>query len=173
MPILAINKRVNYDYEIIEKYEAGLVLLGYEVKAIKTGHISLRGSFVSLNSQKIMNSQKNYKNIKVKTKLPELRLINAHIPLYKCASTIKNYDPYRSRQLLVKKSEIKHLIGKKQEQGLTLVPLKIYTKHSLIKLEFGVGKGKKKIDKREAIKKREVDRRIRTLTKNRQLRITN
>jgi len=160
MPTLAVNKRVNYDYEIIGKYEAGLVLLGYEVKSIKTGHISLKGSFVTVKQTK-------------NNKLPELRLINAHIPLYKCASTIKNYDPYRSRQLLVKKSEIKHLIGKKQEQGLTLVPLKIYTKHSLIKLEFGVGKGKKKIDKREAIKKREVDRRIRTLTKNRQLRITN
>jgi len=152
MPILAVNKRVNYDYKIIEKYEAGLVLLGYEVKSIKTGHISLRGSFVTVKQAK-------------NKKLPELRLINAHIPLYKCASTIKDYDPYRSRQLLVKKSEIKHLIGKKQEQGLTLVPLKIYTKHSLIKLEFGVGKGKKKIDKREAIKKRETDRKLRTLTK--------
>jgi SsrA-binding protein len=67
--------------------------------------------------------------------------------------------------LLLKKKEIARLIGKKQEQGLTLVPIKIYTKRSLIKLEFGLGKGKKKVDKREAIKKRELDRRVRTLTK--------
>ena len=152
MPILAVNKRANYDYEILKKYEAGLILLGHEVKSIKTGHISLKGSFVTI---------KHAKN----NKLPGLYLINAHISLYKQAGSIKNHDPYRSRQLLVKKSEIKHLIGKKQEQGLTLVPLKIYTKHSLVKLEFGVGRGKKKYDKRENIKKREADRRIRTLTK--------
>ena len=152
MPTLAVNKRANYDYEILSKYEAGLVLLGHEVKSIKTGHISLKGSFVTV------------KNIKGK-RLPELSLINAHIPLYKYAGTVKKYDPYRSRKLLLKKNEIKHLIGKKQEQGLTLVPIKIYTKHGFVKMEFGIGKGKKKIDKRESIKKREVDRRIRTLTK--------
>ena len=152
MPTLAINKRVNYDYEIIEKYEAGLVLLGYEVKSIKTGHISLKGSYVTVKQGK-------------DGKLPELYLLNAHIPLYKCASTIKVYDPYRSRKLLVKKSEIKHLVGKKSEQGLTFVPLKIYTKRDLIKLEFGIGKGKKKHDKREDLKKKDIDRTIRTLTK--------
>jgi SsrA-binding protein len=152
MSILAINKRANYDYEILEKYEAGLVLLGYEVKSIKTGHINLKGSFVTI------------KNVKGK-KFPQVYLINAHIPLYKYAGTVKDYDPYRSRKLLLHKNEIKHLIGKKQERGLTLVPLKIYTKHSFVKLEFGLGRGKKKFDKREAIKKRELDRRIRILTK--------
>jgi SsrA-binding protein len=152
MAVLAFNKRANYDYEILEKYEAGLVLLGHEVKSVKTGHISLKGSFVTI------------KNIKGK-KLPELYLVNAHIPLYKYAGTVKDYDPYRSRKLLLKKNEIKHLIGKKQEQGLTLVPIKIYTKREFVKLEFGIGRGKKKYDKREAIKKRDVDRKIRTLTK--------
>ena len=152
MPTIAFNKRANYDYDIREKYEAGLVLLGYEVKSVKTGHIGLKGSFVAI------------KRVRGKD-LPELYLINAHIPLYKHAGTVKNYDPYRSRKLLLKKSEIKHLIGKKQEQGLTLVPIKIYTKRSFIKLEFGIGRGKKKIDKREAIKKREVERKIRTLIK--------
>lgn len=152
MPILAVNKRANYDYEILGKYEAGLVLLGHEVKSIKTGHISLKGSFVAV------------KNAKGRA-LPEVHLINAHVPLYKHAGTVKKYDPYRSRKLLLKKNEIKHLIGKKQEQGLTLVPIKIYTKHGFVKLEFGIGKGKKKVDKREAIKKREVDRKIRTLIK--------
>jgi len=152
MPTLAFNKRANFDYEIKEKYEAGLVLLGHEVKSIKTGHINLKGSYVT------------FKKAKGRL-LPELFLINVHIPLYKFAGSIKNYDPYRSRKLLLKKNEISHLIGKKQEQGLTLVPIKVYTKRGYVKLEFGIGRGKKKADKRETIKKRDIDRRIRTLAK--------
>lgn len=152
MPTLAYNKRANFDYEILDKYEAGLVLLGHEVKSIKTGHVSIKGSFVTLKT--------------TGKELPELYLVNTHIPLYKHAGKIADYDPYRSRKLLLKKKEIKHLIGKKQEQGLTLVPIKIYTKKSLIKLEFGIGKGKKQIDKRETIKKRETDRKIKTLMKS-------
>jgi len=151
MPTLAINKRANFDYDIKEKFTAGVVLLGHEVKSVKTGHINLKGSYVTLKKSKKV--------------LPELYLINAHIPLYKHAGTVKNYDPTGPRKLLLKKNEIKHLIGKKQEQGLTLVPLKMYTKRSLIKLEFGIGKGKKKVDKREMIKKKEVDRKMRTLIK--------
>jgi len=151
MPTLAYNKRANFDYEISGKIEAGLVLSGHEVKSIKTGHISLRGSYITIK--------------KGKKELPELFLINAHIPLYKKASAVIAHDPTRPRKLLVHKNQIKHLIGKKKEAGLTLVPLKIYTKHSLIKLEFGIGRGKKKYDKREAIKKKELDRKVRTLTK--------
>ena len=150
MSTLAYNKRASYDYEILEKYEAGLVLLGHEVKSIKTGHISLKGSYVTAKTE-------NGKT--------EFYLTNAHIPLYKHASTIIDYDPERPRKLLLSKKEISRLIGKKKEQGLTLVPIKVYTKHSLIKMEFGIGKGKKMIDKRESIKKREMDRSIRTLTK--------
>lgn len=151
MPVLALNKRANYDYAISDTYEAGIVLFGHEVKSIKTGHVSLKGAFVTVKG--------------MGKKLPELFLINAHIPLYAKASTVKSYDPYRSRKLLLRKKEISHLVGKKNEQGLTLVPTKIYTKRSLIKLEFGIGRGKKKTDKRETIKKRELDRKIRTLTK--------
>lgn len=151
MPTLAYNKRAKFDYEILDSYEAGLVLHGYEVKSIKTGHISLKGSFVTVK--------------RGNKKLPEFILTNAHIPLYQKASTITEYDPERPRKLLLKKKQIEHLVGKKNEQGLTLVPLKIYTKHNKIKLEFGVGKGKKKHDKRETIKKRDVDRKIRSLTK--------
>ena len=153
MAILAVNKRANFDYEISDNYEAGMVLFGHEVKSIKTGHISLKGAFVT-----VKNSNKN---------LPELYLINAHIPLYAKASTVKAYEPTRPRKLLLHKNEIKKLIGKKQEQGLTLVPIKVYTKRSLIKLEFGIGRGKTKIDKRETIKKREINKQIRTLTKTR------
>lgn len=151
MSVLAINKRANFDYEISDKFEAGLVLLGYEVKSIKTKHISLKGSFVTVKQ--------------TKKGLPELYLTNAHIPLYKKATTIDSYDPERPRKLLLHKSQIVKLIGKKKEQGLTLVPIKIYTKKNLVKLEFGIGRGKKKYDKREAIKKRDLDKKVRTLTK--------
>jgi len=159
MTVLAVNKRANFDYDIQETYEAGLVLLGYEVKSIKTGHISLKGSYVT------------FKKVKNKN-VPEAHLLNAHVPLYKFAGDRPNYDPIRSRKLLLKKKEIAYLMGKKDEQGLTLVPIKIYTKHSFIKLEFGIGKGRKKYDKREVIKKRELDREVRTLTK-RSLKIRN
>jgi len=152
MPVLAFNKRANFDYDIQEIYEAGLVLLGHEVKSIKTGHVSLKGSYVTFRKSKNKN-------------LPEAYLINAHIPLYKFAGDRPNYEPTRSRKLLLKKKEIAYLMGKKDEQGLTLAPLKIYTKRSFIKLEFGVGKGRKKFDKREVIKKRELDRNLRSLTK--------
>jgi SsrA-binding protein len=150
MPVIAVNKRARYDYEISDKYEAGLVLLGHEVKSIKTGHVSLKGAFVT-----IKQGRKN----------PEFFLINAHIPLYEKAATVENHDPTRARKLLLHKKEISRLLGKKQEQGLTFVPIKIYSKKGFIKLEFGIGRGKKKHDKRDAIKKREVDRKMRTLTK--------
>jgi SsrA-binding protein len=150
MAVLAVNKRAHFDYEISEKYEAGLVLFGHEVKSVKTGHISIKEAYVTMKSA---------------SKQPEFVLTNAHIPQYSRASTIKAYEPTRPRKLLLNKNEIKKLIGKKKEQGLTLVPLKIYTKHNLIKLEFGLGKGKKKHDKREAIKKRDQERQIRTLIK--------
>ncbi len=151
MSVFAINKRANFDYEILDKFEAGLVLLGYEVKSIKTKHISLKGSFVTLKQ--------------TGRRLPDLYLTNAHIPLYKKASTIESYDPERPRKLLLHKSQIEKLMSRKKEQGLTLVPIKIYTKKNLVKLEFGVGRGKKKYDKREDIKKRDLDKKIRTLTK--------
>ena len=149
MSIYALNKRANFDYQISDIYEAGLVLSGQEVKSIKTGHISLNNSFVTLKSGT----------------RPELYLINCHIPPYKHAGNIAEYEPTRARKLLLKKSEIKRLIGKIKEQGLTLVPIKVYNKGGLIKLEFGVGRGKSKIDKRETIKKRETERKLRGLKK--------
>jgi len=151
MPTLAINKRANFDYEISETFEAGLVLAGHETKSAKAGQISLKGAYITLK--------------RTGKPLPDVYLTNAHISAYKKAGPMPDYEPTRPRKLLIKKREVKHLIGKKQEQGLTLVPIKMYTKRGLVKLEFGIGKGKKKADKREAIKKREVDRQIRTLKK--------
>ncbi len=147
MPTLSFNKRASFDYELGDRYEAGLVLAGQEVKSAKTGHISLKGSFVTVKGN-------------------ELYLTNANIPPYKHAGTVKNYDPTRPRKLLLKKSEIKHLIGKARAEGLTLVPIRVYTKKRLVKLEFAVGKGKKEFDKRQTIAKREAERKIKRALKN-------
>ncbi|MFZ2970870.1 MAG: SsrA-binding protein SmpB [Minisyncoccia bacterium] len=136
MKILALNKRANFDYEILEKLEGGLVLSGSEVKSIKTGHINLKGSYVTI----------------IKS---ELFLTNANIPAYQPKNMPEDYDANRSRKVLIRKRQIKSLVGKISQKGLTLVPIKVYSKHGLIKLEFGIGKGKKKMDKREDIKKRE------------------
>ena len=144
---MAVNKRASFDYDISDKFEAGLVLRGFEVKAVKTGHISLKGSFVTVRGN-------------------ELFLTNANIPLYKHAGNIPNYDPTRPRKLLLKKREIAHLIGKSRAEGLTLVPIRVYTKRGLLKLEFGIGKGRKKVDKREVIRKREAKRKIERALKN-------
>jgi len=146
MKIISENKKAYFDYEILETYETGIVLLGHEVKSIKTGHISLTGSFVV-------------------PKFEELFLLNAFIPPYQPKNTPKDYDPRRSRKLLLHKSEIKSLIGKIKQKGLTLVPLKVYILKGKIKLQFGLGKGKKQFDKREKVKKREFERQKERLLK--------
>jgi len=147
MKTLAVNKRASFDYELTDRYEAGLALFGQEVKSAKTGHISLKGSFVTIKGN-------------------ELFLTNANIPPYKHAGNIKNYDPTRPRKLLLKKPEIKSLIGKARVQGLTLVPIRVYTKKRLVKLEFRVGRGKKEFDKRATIAKKESRRRMERILKN-------
>jgi len=153
MPQFLENKKAGFDYELIEKYEAGLVLLGHEVKALRDGQGSLRGSFIS---------------IKTKDGKSGLYLVNAQIPPYKHSGKLADYDERRERKLLLKKMEIARLLGKMQVEGLTLIPLRIYTDHSFLKLEFALARGKKKYDKRETIKRRDVERRLRTLTKKRQ-----
>ena len=141
MKILAENKKAYYNYEILEKFEAGISLIGQEVKSIKSGRINLAGSYVVLKDE-------------------EAYLVGTHIPPYQPKNAPPDYNPERSRKLLLKKSEIKYLIGKTKQKGLTLLPLRVYTKKGKIKLEFGVARGKKKFDKRELIKKREIEREI-------------
>jgi SsrA-binding protein len=141
MTTSATNKRAHFDYELLDRFEAGLVLTGAEVKSIKTGHISLKGSFVTMHGG-------------------ELYLTNANIPPYPFANIKIAYDPTRSRKLLVKKSEIKSLLGKLHEKGLTLVPLRVYTKKRLVKLEFALAKGKKAFDNRSDIAKKEDKRKM-------------
>ncbi|MDZ7611702.1 MAG: SsrA-binding protein SmpB [Candidatus Moranbacteria bacterium] len=147
MKKLAINRRARFDYEILETFEAGLVLKGYEVKSIKTGRVSLKGAFVTIRGE-------------------ELYLTNANIPLYQHAGLINDYDPASPRKLIMHKKEIKRLIGKARTEGLTLVPISVYNKRNLIKLEFALAKGKKQRDKREDIKKREDKRRVERMMKN-------
>ena len=141
METLIENKKALFDYEILEKLKAGIVLLGFEVKAIKTGKMTLRGSFVV------------FKN-------GELFLIGASVAPYQPNNTPRDYNPQRSRKLLLKKAEIKELLGKTSQKGLTMIPLKVYTDKGKIKLEFGLARHKKKGDKRIQIKKREIDKEI-------------
>jgi len=140
--VLAENKKAYFNYEILEKFEAGISLIGQEVKSIKLGHINLAGSYVVID------------------KNSEVFWIGAKVPPYQPNNAPADYNPERSRKLLLKKKEINYLIGKSRQRGLTLIPLKVYTKNAKIKLEFGIGKGKKEIDKREIIKKRETDKDI-------------
>lgn len=154
MGTLAFNRQAKREYEILKTYEAGMVLKGYEVKSVKNGQINLKGSYIVI------------KKIEDKKALAPF-LVKAHIPIYKPAGQKDEYDSYRDRQLLLNRAEISQLIGKSQEAGLTLIPLKVYTKHKLLKLEIGVGRGKKKFDKREDIKKRDLDRKINVLKKRR------
>ena len=142
MPTLAKNKKAYHDYEVLEEFEAGLVLNGQEVKSIKEGRISLKGSYVMIREE-------------------EAFLIGVNIPPYQPKNAPEDYDSKRSRKLLLTKKQIKYLMGKSNERGLTLVPLRVYTKKGLIKLKFGVCRGKKKHDKRKKIKDREIDRNLR------------
>lgn len=141
MPTFAYNKRARFDYELLETLEAGIALLGHEVKSIKTGHISLQGSFVTIHGNDLM-------------------LTNALIPFYPFAGDSSHYEPTRPRRLLIKKNEAKRLIGKVRTNGLTLIPLRVYTKRHLVKVEFALAKGKKEYDKRATTQKREADRKM-------------
>jgi len=141
MTVIATNKRSSFDYTLEGHYEAGLALTGSEVKSVKTGHASLKGSFVTVKGT-------------------ELYLTNALIPRYVHAHPDTNHSESRPRKLLLRKREIRFLIGKYRTEGLTLVPIKLYTRKQLVKLEFAIGKGKKTRDKRQDIGKREAKRRI-------------
>ena len=148
MPLLATNKKAYYNYEILETFEAGIVLAGPEVKAVKLGQINLIDGYATIDKNN------------------EVWLNNIYIAPYQPASGIqKDYNPLRSRKLLLKKKEISSLIGKVNIKGYALIPLKIYTKNNLIKVEIGLCRGKKKWDKKEEIKKREIKKRIREVLK--------
>ncbi|MCL5794758.1 MAG: SsrA-binding protein [Patescibacteria group bacterium] len=157
MKIFAENKKAYHNYEIIETYEAGLVLRGAEIKAIRAGKINIAGSHAkilqSVNSPKSSRNNNKTENWKLKTgNSPELFLINANI------QTPDKENATRTRKLLMHRTEINKLIGKTQQKGLTLVPLKIYLKNGRAKIALGLGRGKKIYDKREDIKKKDLKR---------------
>jgi SsrA-binding protein len=140
MKVLVNNRKAFFDYAIEDEIVAGLVLSGAEVKSLKSSSASLKGAYVSLRNG-------------------EAYLVNAHISPYKYAGE-KNGDPDRQRKLLLNKREINQLIGK--EKGLVIIPLEIVeVGRGLVKVKIGIGKSKKKFDKRETLKKRDVERRIR------------
>ncbi len=147
MSVLAKNKEAFFNYVIEHELEAGIVLLGHEVKSVKTGTMSLKGAHVTIRGN-------------------EAVLVNAHISPYKYSGEIPGYDPTRSRKLLLNRKEISSLIGKYKEQGMAVVPLEVYTKHGLVKLKLGIGRGKKKYDKRESIKKRDDKRKMARVLKS-------
>ena len=134
----AENRKARFDYEILEKFEAGIELIGTEVKAIRGGQMSLEGAFVIVRGG-------------------EAFLINANIPPYQAANAPKDYDPLRNRKILLTKKEINELSGNEKNKSLTIVPISVYNKGKKVKIEIAVVKGKKKFDKRESIKKRETD----------------
>ncbi len=148
MATFAENRKARFDYEILETFEAGLVLSGPEVKSIKNGRMNLAGCFISVHAG-------------------ELYLIGASIAPYQPKNQPADYDPFRSRKLLLRKKEIMSLAGKIKQKGLTLVPLRVYNKGRRVKLEFAIVRGKKQYDKRAVISKRESARNIERELKNR------
>jgi SsrA-binding protein len=139
MKILASNRRAKFDYDISETLVAGVVLSGAEVKSAKAGHISLKGSYATINRG-------------------ELYLLNAHISPYASAKS-ESFEQTRSRKLLIHKTQLNRLIGLKQS-GLSLVPLAIGQERGLVKVEVGIGRGRKVHDKRSSIKARQAQRDI-------------
>lgn len=137
---LATNRKARHDYHVEETYEAGIALLGSEVKSIREGRANLRDSYAAFRGG-------------------ELFLYNCHVSPYAQASRF-NADPLRPRKLLMRREEIQRLVGKVEEKGLTLVPLSLYLKGRRVKVGLALARGKKQYDRREDIKRREAEREI-------------
>jgi SsrA-binding protein len=148
MKIVATNKTAYHNYEILESFEAGISLVGSEVKAIREGRISLKESYAEVRAGDIV-------------------LVKCHISPYEAAN-IFNHDPLRVRRLLLHKREIRRLTGKIRERGLTLVPTKVmFNDRGKVKIELGLARGKREYEKRDVLKKRDTDREIRAEIKKR------
>lgn len=136
------NKKASFDYSFEKTIEAGIELLGTEVKSIKANHGSLSGAYIQVLGG-------------------EVYLLGAHIPAWQEKNTPLDFDPYRTRKLLVHKKEVFELLKALESKGLTVVPISLYNKGSIIKIQIAIAKGKKNFDKRESIKKRDLDREMR------------
>jgi len=146
---LADNRKAGHDYHLLEQFEAGLALLGTEVKAIREGRVQLRDSYCKLDRG-------------------EAYLLGAHIGQYSHGG-YASHDPTRPRKLLLHRDELNKLLGKTTERGLTIVPLRMYLKHGRVKLAIALAKGKKTYDKRETIRRRDAERETRAAIKTRQV----
>jgi len=145
--VVVRNRKARHDYEVLDRYETGIVLRGTEVKSLRNGLANLKDSFATIDRGEVF-------------------LHNVHISHYEGGNNF-NQEAERSRKLLLHRSEIRRLIGKTQQQGLTMVPLKIYFKGGKAKVELGVVRGKKQFDKREAIARRQADREVQRALKER------
>lgn len=141
MKLIADNKKARFDFEILDVYEAGIVLTGSEVKSIRAGAVNLKDSYVAFRGD-------------------EAFLQNSHISVYK-ASSYNNHEPERARKLLMKRLELNKLYTKMAERGFSCVPLKMYFKEGYVKVEIALVRGKKQHDKRESIKQKDIDKQTR------------
>ena len=146
MPVLARNKKAFHDYFIEDKLEAGIELVGTEVKSVKAGKVSIKESFIRIIRDEVF-------------------VMNMHITPYEFGN-INNVAESRVRKLLLNRREIKKWSEKIKEQGYTIVPISVYTKQSLVKMEIGLAKGKKMHDKRESLKRKDIDRDMKKIQKN-------
>ncbi|MBM3284465.1 MAG: SsrA-binding protein SmpB [Candidatus Aminicenantes bacterium] len=148
MKIIATNKKAFHNYEIVESFESGIVLLGSEVKSVREGRISLKDSYAEIRNGEVF-------------------LLQAHISPYEPANRF-NHEPLRERKLLLHRREIKRLIGKIREKGYTLIPTRVmFNEKGKVKVEISLAKGKRAYDKKQAIKERDLDREMRAELKRR------
>lgn len=145
MKVIATNRRATYDYEILERFEAGIALLGSEVKSMREGKANLQDAYATVNAGQVL-------------------LMGAYVAPYGFARE-GGHEPTRVRKLLLHRREIDRIAGKLAEKGLTLVPMKLYFKDGKVKLELGLGRGKRTIDKRHSIKERELKREMERATR--------
>ena len=144
--MLLENRKATFNYEFLERFNAGIELLGFEVRSLRQKRGSLEGAYAIVRGF-------------------EAFLVNVYIPAYQPKNTPKNYDERRPRKLLLAKKEIRELAAAESKKGLTIIPISVYNKGRKIKVELAIARGKKKYDKRESIKRRDTEREIRRLMK--------
>ncbi len=152
MTTIADNRRARWRFQILETWDVGVALSGQEVKSVKTGHCDLHNAYVSVHT--VHRSGHHRARF-------EASLVNCFIPKYSKAGPMPGYNPRRARPLLMKRAELSRIIGLLEGKGLTIVPLKVYTRNRLVKLQIGLARGKTKVDKRETIRQRETGRAVR------------
>jgi SsrA-binding protein len=146
--IISDNRQARFQYEILETYEAGIQLVGTEVKSVRAGKVNLKDGFALVRNGEVL-------------------LHNVHISPHHTTSQIFNHDPRRTRKLLLRRDEIRKLVGKVEQQGLTLVPLKMYLKRGWVKIDIALARGKKLHDKRDDMRKKQDQRDMQRALKNR------